>query len=253
MKLYREQEVPIPNFGEVLLFRSKANGFLYYKKNSSEVLLLDNIHGIFFIPDKTVTKVINFTGENIETSVIDTGLLIQFYSIPSIIVGGGGGGSKGSQGFQGAQGAQGPQGSGVSQLSFQEFDVSYTDFQPNAGNNSNFLIGTVPRAAVIIGAKIKATVQWASSSDTSATMSVNGNDVTGNPTSIAVVNCTANFMNALSDTVGSYNLQFSSTKILNHSNPANMYANVFVSGGAGNIDLLIAGQAKIWLLIMQAF
>lgn len=108
MKLYNPEEVPIPpNYTEALVFRNKQDGLLYYKLHSSQISPLKFENGSYYIHDKSITRIINFTDETIDSSVYEGGIIIRFYLIPTVVVGGGGGGSRGPQGYQGAQGASG--------------------------------------------------------------------------------------------------------------------------------------------------
>lgn len=106
MKLFNTEEIPIPNYSEALIFRSKQNGFLYYKLNTGESRLVKVENGIFSIPDKTITRVINYTDENVESVILSDGILLRFYLVPNVVIGGGGG-SRGPQGPQGADGNTG--------------------------------------------------------------------------------------------------------------------------------------------------
>lgn len=130
-RFYNPEEVPIPNYSEVLLFRNKLDGFLYYKTHSGQSILVKFENGIFYIPDKTVIRVINYTSENVESILFSNGILLRFFIIPNVVIEGGGGGSRGSQGAQGAQGPQGAGGGGSGVTS-----VTYTQLINLAGSNS---------------------------------------------------------------------------------------------------------------------
>lgn len=112
MKLYNSEEIPIPQYGEVFLFRAKSDALLYYKKNSGLVEKLQFNDGVYLISDKTVVRVFNYTDEIIDSTIFSVGIIIRFSNIPNIIVGGGGGsrGAQGASGSNGSQGAQGAQG-----------------------------------------------------------------------------------------------------------------------------------------------
>lgn len=107
MKLFNSEEVPIPKYGEVLLFRNKQDGFIYYKIHNGNIKLPEFLNGIYFIPDRSIVRTINYTEDQLESTVISSGILIRFYTIPTIVVSGTGGGGQGAQGPQGAQGASG--------------------------------------------------------------------------------------------------------------------------------------------------
>lgn len=114
MKLYSSEEIPIPRYAEVLLFRAKSDGLLYYKKNSGETIKLRFSDGVYAITDKTIVRVINYTDQIVDSILVEEGIVLWVSNVPNIVVGGGGG-SRGSQGAQGAQ--------GVSALGYKVYDA----------------------------------------------------------------------------------------------------------------------------------
>lgn len=139
-------------------------------------------------------------------------------------------------------------------FSFQRFEINYSDFQPNAGGTGAILLGTVPAGSMVINAKLKPTIQWDSTTDTSAGMNITLNAPTGSPNAVGFValdDLGGVMFAPVTDFNGTNSATLSSGTVSNQNNISNIYANLDVDNGTGTIDNLISGQLILWLLTIQ--
>ena len=118
------------------------------------------------------------------------------------------------------------------------YNLSYSDWQPNAGGTGSFVFATLPAGAIITGVKIKHSTPFAGGTTATATVQV----IDANAINYGG---SANVFQATGDTVG---LQFSGSdaaSIPDHVNPSDLEAELVITGDV--IDNLVAGDVTIWV------
>lgn len=88
------QDLPIPQKGNIFLFRNKKNGAPHYKTWNDNTIKLDYQDGIYYIREK-VEKIVNYTGEQFDILDTDEGIGITFYNQQTIVAAATGGGGLG--------------------------------------------------------------------------------------------------------------------------------------------------------------
>lgn len=140
-QLYRQENVPIPPRGEIIVFRSLRDGFRYYKKSDGTVVKLVSAgNGDTYIlpPSVSVNNIVNATGDTLRAFQTESGFALSFSAPPSVAPAVAMAYNRPRAGSQGPQGYQGPQGSVLSGASLSLTITNPTIINGNNEHEKNF-------------------------------------------------------------------------------------------------------------------
>ncbi len=144
-------------------------------------------------------------------------------------------------------------GGGGGNITLQEFDISYTDFQPFAGANNEIVIGQFAAGSIPVAAKWKQSIKFLNapvSGGIQTALVYKTPSTPGFLNGISILNIFPHLETDPGDFVGAYStLQITET-ITDQSNPTDIWCQLF--NGGIPIDDLIQGEFHLWLWSIEA-